>query len=122
MFEYSEEVFDELFLAIEEDQASFKWLMQNGYKELGAFVLGLKGRQDAIAWLNDNNYTLYALIILAVKKEAKPFRELTNLKDKVPACLVGASHNEGNSIKYLKQQNLELLVELGFVINRSIIA
>lgn len=122
MFEYSEEVFEELFLAIEEDQASFKWLMQNGYKELGAFVLGLKGRQDAIAWLNDNNHTLYALIILAVKKETKSFRELINLKDKVPACLVGASHSDGNSIKYLKQQNLELLVELGFVINRSIIA
>ena len=122
MFDYSEDIFEELYLAIEEDQNSFKWLMQNSYKELGAFVLALRGRPDAVKWLNENNYAVYALTVLAIKREVNPFKALTKLPDKKMACLVGVVHQDANCMKYLKEKNLELVLELGFVIRRSIIS
>jgi hypothetical protein len=118
--QYSEEVFAELFLAIRGEQTAFRWLMENGYKELGAFTMALNGKPDAYKWLENNNFGMYSLIVKAAKKHEASFSKLANSKNKEFACLIGVVHRDANCKKWLQQNSYFELIDLGHIIRNKL--
>jgi hypothetical protein len=118
--QYSEDVFGELFLAIRGDQTAFRWLMENGYKELGAFTMALKGKPDAYKWLEANGFENYSLVVKAAKRHMPSFSILTASRDKEYACLVGVIHRDNNCKNWLQQHSYPELVDLGHMIRSQL--
>ncbi len=118
--QYSENVFGELYLAIRGEQSSFRWLMENDCKELGAFTMALGGQPTAYKWLEDNGFHHYSLIIKASKKHTSSFLALTEMRDKEYACLVGAVHFDANCRNWLGEHGYNDLVDLALTIREKI--
>ena len=118
--EYSEDVFEELFLAIKGDQAAFRWLMENEYKELGAFTMALDGKSDAYKWLEHNGFSTYSLLIKAAKKHTPSFNTLASSKDKEFACMVGVVNRDNNCKNWLQGHSFSSLIELALMMRSKL--
>jgi hypothetical protein len=110
--EYSEEVFAELFLAIRGEQTAFRWLMENDYKELGAFTMALGGKPDAYKWLEQNGFNSYSLLIKAAKRHTPSFNALAGSQDKELACVVGVINRDNNCRLWLQEHSYPELIDL----------
>ena len=118
--EYSEDVFTQLFLAIRGDQTSFRWLMENDYKELGAFTMALSGKVDAFKWLESNGFYHFNLIIQAAQKDIPSFKLLVDSYDQEYACLVGTVYQDKNCKSWLKEHSFTSLIDLAVTIKSKI--
>lgn len=117
--QYTEDVFEELFLAIRGDQTAFRWLMENGYKELGAFTMAIAGKPDAYQWLEHNGFLPYSLVVKAAKGHAHSFNTLTSSKEKELACLVGVIHRDNNCKSWLQKHEYFELIDLAHMIRNK---
>ena len=118
--QYSEDIFEELFLAIRGDQTAFRWLMDNDYKELGAFTMALNGKSDAYRWLEHNGFYNYSLIIKAAKRHTPSFDLLAELKEKEFACIVGVVHRDNNCKNWLQDHSFQELIDLAQMIRNKL--
>jgi hypothetical protein len=118
--QYSDDVFEELFLAIRGDQTAFRWLMENDYKELGAFTMALSGKSDAYKWLENNGFNNYSLLIKAAQKHYSAFNVLSTLNDLEYACVVGVVHRDNNSKNWLQDHSYPELIDLALVIRQKL--
>jgi len=118
--QYSESVFEELFLAIRGEQTAFRWLMDNDYKELGAFSMAINGQPTAYKWLEDNDFHHFSLIVKASKKHSSSLLALTEMQDKKYACLVGAIHYDNNCKQWLQNKNHYDLIDLALILRNKL--
>jgi hypothetical protein len=117
--QYSDYVFEELFLAIRGDQNAFRWLMENDYKELGAFTMALTGKSEAYKWLENNGFNNYSLLIKAAQKHYSSFNVLSALNDLEFACIVGVIHRDNNCKNWLQDHSYPELIDLALVIRQK---
>ncbi|MBQ0015467.1 MAG: hypothetical protein KBT04_00590 [Bacteroidales bacterium] len=94
--------------SIEGDTRFFKWLMEAGYPELGAFSNAIRGDVEALHWLFNNRYEWLGIIVNAIDGIENAYQWLTKAGLTADMMFALACRKDSKAIKWLEDHDLIL--------------
>jgi hypothetical protein len=93
--------------------AAYNWLIERNYRELVESAEFLKtGKESAFRWLVENKFYVMAAFVNAVRGDKKAFQWLMQNKNMFWAATANAANKDKDAMAWLKQHKLVVYAEL----------
>ncbi|MBR1517558.1 MAG: hypothetical protein IJ620_05395 [Bacteroidales bacterium] len=106
-----------LLKSIEGRKDFFRWLMENGYPELGAFSNAICGDVEALQWLFGHKYEWLGIIVNAIDGMEQANAWLAKGCQPVNLMMAMASRRDATAIAWLEERKLGIFLMLADAIH-----
>ncbi len=120
---YTEKEINFLKDAIQGEESSYHWLLENNFRELAAlFDYLMEDNSEAMNWLMFHKYHVIAAFLCSIDNHSKSFAFLGKCKAFEWAATIGIIRNGkgDNGYTWLKKSNLIHFINLGLAIKATI--
>ncbi|MCR4815810.1 MAG: hypothetical protein K5842_01330 [Bacteroidales bacterium] len=88
----------------------FRWLMENGYPELGAFSNAIRGDVEAMKWLFAHHYEWLAILSNAIDGEEKARLWIGKATNMCNLMFAMACREDIDAIRWLRDRGLNIFL------------
>lgn len=120
MKRYTKEAINHFTRHVQNDIASFNWLINNGYRELVAVIDAVRDDKKAFKYLMENKFFVLAAFVNAIWDDEKAFKFLLDAKAFDWAACANIINGDDGAQAVLKRVNKEHYVLLAHAIQSRI--